>query len=376
MTNWPPFFPAVLAFVRLFGIETPIAGRYFNIACVGLIVMVAGHWLHRYTRFRLVAIGATVTIVLSYPLARVSSYVLTEPLLILTTLLALVQIESFLSDKTSKLKLLLSIIFSALAPLTRWMGITVIITGALLILMHRGSPVRLKWRLAAFYSAASSLPVALWMTRSRFASGTLTGPRGGPWTSFGSGQSLGDSLSQVGEYSSWWVFVRQDPGWLGVCLGVAVILIALETIKALVSARNPMAFVKKTDSSSDTKKRPALVFATFTIVYIVTLVIVAPYTTDDPLYTRFLAITYVPLAIAIAIWLDRFLLVTHQSSGISAYKNQVGWGISYNKAFGSMAATKWIIIGLILIIVWTTNIRNIVLYVDVLFTYDALRYHF
>lgn len=376
MTNWPPFFPAVLAFFRLFGIEPSIAGRYFNIVCVGLTVMVAGHWLHRFTRFRLVAIGATVTIVLSYPLARVSSYVLTEPLLILTTLLALVQIESFLSDKTSKLKLSLSIIFSALAPLTRWMGFTVIITGALLILMHRGSPARLKWRLAAFYSAASSLPVALWMTRSWFASGTLTGPRGGPWTSFGSGQSLGDSLSQIGEYSSWWVFVRQDPGWLGICLGVAVVLVALETTKALVSARNPMAFFKKIDSSSDAKKRPALAFATFTIVYLLALVIVAPYTTDDPLYTRFLAITYVPLAIAVAIWLDRFLLATYRSGGISAYKNQDGWGISYNKGLGSMAATKWILIGLILIIVWTASIRNIVLYVDVLVTYDALRYHF
>ena len=386
MAIWPPFFPAVLAFFRLFGIEPSIAGRYLNIVCIGLTVMVAGHWLHRFTRFRLVAIGATVTIVLSYPLARVFSYVLTEPLLILTTLLALVRIESFLSDKTSKLKLLLAIIFSALAPLSRWMGFTVIITGALLILMHRGSPARLNWRHAAFYSAASSLPVALWMTRSWLASGTLTGPRGmgGAWTSagpgpslsYGSGQSLGDSLSQIGEYSSQWVFVRQDPGWLGICLGVAIALIVFETIKALVSARNPMAFFKKIDSSSDTKKRPALAFATFTIVYLVALVIVAPYTTDEPISTRHLAITYVPLAIAIVIWLDRFLLATYRSSGISAYKNQDGWGIRYNKAFGSIAATKWILIGLILIIVWTANIRNIVLYVDVLVTYDPLRYHF
>lgn len=376
MQIWPPFFPAVLAFVRLFGIEPSITGRYFNIACVGLTVLVSGHWLHRFTRFRLVAIGATVTIVLSYPLARVSSYVLTEPLLILLTVLALIQIESFLSDKTSKLKLWLSIIFSALAPLTRWMGVTVIITGALLILMHQGTPTRLKCKHAAFYSAASSLPVALWMTRSWLASGTLTGPRGGDGQFFGSGQSLGDSLSQIGEYSSWWVFVRQDPGWLGVCLGAAVVLIVLETTKALVSARNPIAFFKKTDSSSDAKRRPALAFATFTIVYIVTLVTVAPYTTDAPLYTRYIAITYVPLAIAVAIWLDRFLLATYRSSGVSVYKNQVGWGISYNKAFGSISAMKWILIGLILIIVWTTNVRNIVLYIDVLITYDALRYHF
>lgn len=376
MENWPPLFPVILAFFRLFGIEPSIAGRYFNIACFGLTILVAGHWLHRFARFRLIAIGATVTIMVSYPLARVSSYVLTEPLLILITLVALIQIESYLSSKTSKPKLLLPIIVSALAPLTRWMGFTVIMTGVLLILMHRGLPTRLNCKRAAFYGAMSSLPVALWMTRTWFASGTLTGRRGGPGQYFGSGQSLGDSLSQIGEYSSWWVFVRQNSGWLEICVGAAVILIVLETSKALVSVHNQIALFKKTDSSSDVGERPALAFATFAIVYLVTLIIVAPYTTDDPLYTRFLALAYAPLAIAATIGLDRFLLATYRSSGVSAYKNQDGWSIRYNKAFGPMAGTKWILIGLILIIFWTTNIRNIVLYVDVLITYDALRYHF
>lgn len=383
MENWPPLFPVTLAFFRLFGVEPSIAGRYFNIACFGLTILLAGHWLHRFIRFRLITIGATITITVSYPLARVSSYVMTEPLLILITLLALIQIESYLSSKrTSNNRLLLSIIISALAPLTRWMGITVIITGALLILMHPGSPTRLRWRRAAFYSAMSSLPVALWMTRTWFAAGTLTGHRGGPeeyfgsGESFGSGQSLGDSLSQIGEYSSWWVFVRQDPGWLDICVGAAVVLIMLEIIRSLVPVHNPITLLRKADSSSDARERPALAFATFTIVYLVTLIIVAPFTTDDPLYTRFLAITFAPLAIAATFGLDRFLWATYRSSGISAYKNQDGWSIRYSKAFGPMAATKWILIGLILIIFMTTNIRNIVLYVDVLITYDAVKYHF
>ena len=375
LTMWPPFFPVVMAFFRLFGVETPISGRYVNIMCFGLIILVTGHWLHRFMRFRLVAVGATVTIMVSYPLARVSSYVLTEPLLILITLLALVQIESFLSSKKSKPRLWLPIIFSALAPLTRWMGFTVIMTGALLILMHRGTPMRLKWKRVVFYSVASSLPVALFMTRNWFVSGTMTGPRGGPEYYYGSGQTLGDSLSQISEYSSWWVFVRQDPGWLGICLGVAVALIVLEAAKPLVSSRNPIALLKM-DRSSDIRERPALAFATFTIVYLVSLVIVAPYTTDDPLYTRFLALAFVPFAIAAAIWLDRFLLATYRSSGISAYKDQDRWGISYHKALGSIAAKRWILIGLILSIVLTANIRNIALYIEVLISYDSLKYHF
>ena len=137
---WPPLFPVVLAFFRLLGVELAEAGRYLNAVSFGLIILIAGHWLYRHIRCRLIVVAASIAIMVSFPLPRISSHVMPDTLFILITLLALVQIESFLSGRTAKTGFLLSIVFSASAPLIRWIGLTVIFTGILLILTRQGTP--------------------------------------------------------------------------------------------------------------------------------------------------------------------------------------------------------------------------------------------
>ena len=266
LRHWPPLWPIVLAFFRLFGVEPFDAGRYLNIIGFGLIILVAGHWLHRYLKFRLVVIGITATIMVSYPLTRVSSFILTETLFILVTLLALVNIESFLSGRTAKSGFLLSIVFSAMAPLTRWIGVTVIFTGILLILTSR-IPARLRWKYAAFYGAASSLPLALWLTRNQIVHGVLVGDR----SSWASGQTLGDSVSQTGDLLYSWTFANKEPGWLKICLWAALILIVLQVAMFLTRRRNPVAALRemrrRRKDSEELKARPVFPFAIFAIVY-------------------------------------------------------------------------------------------------------------
>lgn len=373
---WPPLLSVVLAFFRLFGIEPSDAGRFLNIICIGLIVLVVGHWLRQHVRYRFLTIGATVTIIVSYPLARVSSYVLTETLFILITILALLQMESFLNGRRDKPIFLFMIVLSALAPLLRWMGITVILTGVLLILTSRRSPVRVRLQHATIYGTASFLPVGLWLTRNWIVSSTLTGGRGDA-----TNQTLWDSLSQIGDLVYLWAFVQREPGWLMVCMWMAGALIVLQAAMFLITRRNLATdfrkiWSEKISSSEDFKARPALPFAAFTIVYFVALIVAAPLQVHDEIINRYLAPIYVPLAVVAAVLLDSFLLGTYRNSGISAWKNSDGWGIYYNKALGPMAATKWIFIGLIVSIVLANNIRNVTLYIDVLIAYDAYRYLF
>ena len=347
---WPPLWSIMLAFFRLFGVEPPDAGRYFNVIGFGLIILVAGHWLHRYLRFRLVVIGITATIMVSYPLTHVSSYVLTETLFILVALLALVNMESFLSNRTAKSGFLLSIVFSAMAPLTRWIGVTVIFTGILLILTSR-IPARLRWKYAAFYGAASSLPLALWLIRNQITRGTLTRSRG-DWVT---GQPVWDSVSQTGDLLYLWTFVNKEPGWLKICLWAALVLIVLQSAMFLARRRNPVAALreirKRGKDSEELKARPAFPFAAFAIVYSFALIMIVPYTAGHGIINRYLSPVYVPMAVAAAVWLDRFLLATYRDSRISAWKNPDGWGIRYNRTSGPMTATKWILIGLIFSII-------------------------
>lgn len=374
LVTWPPLLPVVMASFRLVGVGPYDAGRVVNIISIGLIVLVVGHWLHHHVRYRPIVIGATVTIVVSYPLARVSSYAQTEALFILIALLALVRMESFLSGRRGKSVFLFSIGLSALAPLLRWIGVAVIFAGVILILTSRRFSVRAGLKYAAIYGVASLLPVGLWLTRNWIVSGTLTGPR-----DYAAGQTLWDSLTQVGGLVYLWTFARKEPGWLALCLWIAGALIMLQAITFLITRRNRVTVFRemwkeRMSISEDAKARSVFPFVVFTMVYLIGLMMAMPYQLEHGIINRYLAPVYVPLAVVAAVWLDRFLLVTYRNSGISVWKNSDEWGISYNRVSGPIAVTKWIIIALIFAIILANNIRNITLYIDILINYHAFKY--
>lgn len=227
----PPLFAAVLSLYRPLGIEPSDVGRFFNIVSFGLIVLVAGHWLNRFVRFRFVVIGTVVTIVISYPLVRISSQLLSETLFIFMTLLALIKLESLLNGRKVKFGFGLLIVFSSLAFLTRWMGFTVVVTGALLILTSRGTPTSIKWKHTIIYSVVSSLPAALWMTRNQIVNGSLTSRESERVTN----QPLWDSLTQFGDELHLWIFGRNSFGWLDICLWAAVALAGFGAAKTLTT---------------------------------------------------------------------------------------------------------------------------------------------
>ena len=382
---FPPLFTAIMSLYRLLGVEPSDIGRYVNVISFGLIIIVVSHWLHRLIRFRFVMIGSALTIAVSYPLTRVSSQLFSDTLFVLMALLALINLESFLSGrKVGKVKsgFWLLTVFSALAFLTRYLGVTVIFIGVLFILMHRGTSTSTKWKQAALYGVVSSLPTALWMTRNWIFNGNITGRE----RKCTIGQSLGESLSQLGESLSrlgdhlhLWIFVRHGLGWLDICLWAAALLAGFEAVKALtINVRSERRrLFQKTGSLLDIKERSVLPFTAFAIVYLVVLLVVAPYTTcEPPTAPRYLLPIYVPAVMTAAVWLERFLLKTYSISGISVYKNSDSWGINYLKTSGPVATIRWIIIGLILAILLTSFTRNIVLYTNILTTYNPTGYQF
>lgn len=374
----PPVFATVLSIYRLLGVEVSEIAKYVNVVSFGLIVLVTGTLLHRFVRFPLVVIGAAMTIMISYPLVRISSQLLSETFFILVTLLALLRLGIFLEQPGKRSGFWVLIVFSALAVLTRWMGITVIFTGMLLILTRRGPPSRTKWKQSTIYSVASLLPVALWITRNWIVNSNL--PHSA--TPCLSDQSFGTSLTRLGDNLHLWLFVQNDLGWLDICLWTAAALAGFEVTKALTtrsmsSSEERVATFQKIGTSLDTKERPVLPFTAFAIVYIVVLFLVAPYTScsppDEP---RYLLPIYVPIVITAAVWLERFLLKTYQTSGILVRKSPDNWSIDYHKSFGPIAIIRWIIMGLVLIIYASHIVRNLNVYVDVLITYDPYGYQF
>ncbi len=312
----PPFFSVVLGFISLFGIEPVDAGRFVNIATFGAIIAISGLYLGRNLRSRLLALGVAVVIMTSFYFSHFCSYVLTEPLFILFALLALMPLGAFPNRRSEKRALAFSVVVAALASVTRYIGITVIFSAVLVILARRGKPVRAKLRDAVVYAIFSSIPLALLMAYNWTVTNTLAGDR----SALASGQSLFESLSQIG----WGVGRRffpsaMGPDWL-VYPALGGVGLAVVGVVAFVT-------ISRKERSLPHRWAPFLPFAVFALVYLVTLVLVMPFTSADPISARFLLPAVVPVLLVGAFLLDQFL---------------------HSEVRGKMAAVKWVLATFIL----------------------------
>ena len=286
-TMWPPFFPMAMAFLSLFGIEPVDGGRFLNIAAFGLTILALGLWLTRRLRTPAIALGVAVAVMAALPLTHAASTLLSDPLFILFTLLALMSLESFLNRRSGPRALALSAVFAALAALTRYIGVALIFYAVLMLLARRDTPVRRRLKHALAFGAGSSLPLAC----NQLLAGTLIGGRG----ALGSGQSLFDSLGQIVKVFHGWADPPLFPvhwqlphsPWL--IAGLLLLSAAL-----LLIAPRP--------------SRASSVFSVFTLTYLAILVAVTPFTVQEGgIGSRYLAPVYVPLLFVAAFRLDAFL---------------------------------------------------------------------
>ena len=315
MVIFAPFFSMAMAFLSLFGLEPLDGGRFLNAAAFGLLILASGLWLGRRLESRPIALGVAVAVMASLPLAHFASTLASEPLFILFTLLALMPLESFLNRRSGAPALVLFAVFAALAALTRYIGVTLIISGVLLLLSRRNVPVRQRLKHALAFGAISSLPLAVAMARNQLASGTLFGVRTEAAGQGPSGQSLFDSLGQIVVVFHEWAgplspahhWQLQLSPWL--IAGLLLLLAALLLVTPRLS-------------------RASSVFWIFTLMYLAIMAVVAPLTVGQQIDSRYLVPIYVPLLFVAAFWLDALLR---------------------SKPSGRMSAFRWVLVALALV---------------------------
>ena len=144
---------------------------------------------------------------------------MTEPLFVLFTLLALMQLAAFLNRRTDAPWW--AAVFTALAALTRYPGVVLIGVGVLVLLVRRAPPLAARLKHTIVFGAVSFIPLAGVLTRNWAVSGTLTGPR------TESGRSLSDLLSRVADVFQGWVIPPNTPDGLGYLLSIAAGLVVL-----------------------------------------------------------------------------------------------------------------------------------------------------
>jgi hypothetical protein len=283
---FPPLYPTLIALGTLLWPDPISVARYANALSFGLIVFLSSRWLTRQSNSLLPPLIGSLLVLLSVPLIRVSVYAWTECVFILFTLLFLLQIERY-RGSSKDMDVLLSAAFAALAFLMRYIGFTVILTGAALVLLHRDSSLPRKIRHIVTFLTVSLAPIALWFLRNRLSYSTFTGGR------FPGVATLsGLTYTMVNTITSWWL-----PELLPFPARVALsaMIVALVVGGGMVALwRNQARFVI-------CKVSVCIPMLLFIGVYIGFLLVSLLYTAADPPDNRYLAPVYVPLVLVLTI---------------------------------------------------------------------------
>ncbi len=303
-TSWPPLFPLLLAAGGWVGIELLEAGRWIQAAAFGLTILAAGCWLRSNLRSRWLGLAATAIIAASLPLSHEAAQLKTDPLFFLFTLLALMQLASFLNRETDA-PLWWAAVFTALAALTRYPGVVLIGTGVLFL-----APLaRLKHTLG--FGAISSVPLLAVLAYNWATTGNLdlaTGDRTDHW-----GRSFSDGLHQIVEVFRAWIVPPSTPDGFGYLLWPVAGLVVWAAGAVVVRAGRGLG----TDGKS------ALLFGAFTGIYLAFLLVVVPSTVTEQIHSRYLLPIYVPVLLTAALLLDRFL-----SSKAAGWRLAVRYGLA------------------------------------------------
>ena len=174
--EFPPLFPTLLAIIGLVGIDPFIAARYVNALFFSLIVLISSLWLKRHIESRTLQIFGALAILFSIPLIEICVTAMSEPLFIVLTLLFIWEMELFLVSNKD-LSFFLAILFATLACLTRYIGVTLVVTGLALLLIKRDISLTKKILKGLLLITACALPVSSWVLRNYLVTSTLTGTR-------------------------------------------------------------------------------------------------------------------------------------------------------------------------------------------------------
>ena len=169
-----PLFPLLLAAAGLFGIDVIAAAGYVNAAAFGLTVFAVAAWLKRRLRSPLLAVWAGCACAASLALASAAAYAWTEIVFVLCTVVSLSLLDRFLSRPTAP-ALLLAAAAAAAACLTRYVGVTLIGAGALILLLRNDLEMRARLRDTALWAAVSLAPVGGWIARNLLVLGSPLG---------------------------------------------------------------------------------------------------------------------------------------------------------------------------------------------------------
>jgi hypothetical protein len=174
---WPPFFPVMLAGLKLLGIEYMDTVRWSSAAAFFFISLLGSLMVLRVSRSRWLAILCAFLLSSSPVLVNCFRMTRSEPLFMAFVLASTWALDRYAESPTRR-RFAVLVAFSAMAGLQRYMGITLLIPIALvLLLLPREQGFFKRATMACLYFGLSFFPLTCWMLRNWIVERTLTGIR-------------------------------------------------------------------------------------------------------------------------------------------------------------------------------------------------------
>jgi len=164
LTQFPPLYSIMIAGISLLTrLDVFVAGQYLNILTFGLVIWLAGYFFYRiFPEEPLFHYFGSAIFATSLSLLIMASNILSDLLFLVFTLAFLIIATEMLEKKTSASVLALGVIAS-LSAFQRYAGLTLIMTGAVLVFyLYRKSFVK-GILVAGLFGFLSALPILLWV---------------------------------------------------------------------------------------------------------------------------------------------------------------------------------------------------------------------
>jgi hypothetical protein len=282
VVEFPALYPLFLSGLMLLtGLKPLVFAPGLNALLFAVIIYLSGYIMEKFSHPSKWYKRAVLScIVLSPGLLEVYSMVWSETLFILWLLLFMMAMHRYFQSYSRK-ALIAAAVVASLASVTRYAGVTIIGTGAILILLDMKLPFRRRVTDILLYSAISPLLLIVNLIRNYTVKGLMTGNRENSLT------SLRENLHDAGSvFHDWLPFVNgqyKAAGWLAILLIAGLAFICLRQF-----GRN-----RRLITYED-------MAAGFSLFYILFMVVIASISRFETLNSRFLSPAFIPLIWAVS----------------------------------------------------------------------------
>lgn len=285
---FPVFYPAFLALIQFITRVDPfIAGSVINSCLFAAVILITGWMLAKFiTRSRVYKCLILIAIILSPALLQVYSFLWSETLFIFLVMLFILNYHHYLQTQTTG-RLLIIALVAALACITRYAGITVIGTGALMILLDTELPKQKKIKHLVLFCILSISLLLINLTYNRYAAGLSTGTREPSIT------PLSENMYYVGK-------VLNDWGALGDFADHYAIPLTAFVLLALIGILVYKKLSKQINSYEN-------IIIAYTVVYGLFIILIATFSRFEQLNSRLLSPMFIPLLISCTSWVPDIL---------------------------------------------------------------------